>query len=133
MSFWPFRYNVRVVWRDLDAAGHVNNAVYLTYMESARTAAYYAMTGGQEPRDLDIILARATIDFRSPASLHEDLVVEVRPGRVGSTSFALLYDVREARTGRLVAEGESVQVAFDYAKNEKRPIADRLRAKLTGA
>lgn len=133
MSFWPFRYNVRVVWRDLDAAGHVNNAVYLTYMESARTAAYYAMTGGQEPRDLDIILARATIDFRSPASLHDDLVVEVRPGRVGSTSFVLVYDVREARTGRLVAEGESVQVAFDYAKNQKRPISEPLRAKLTGA
>lgn len=129
-GFWPYRTEVKVVWRDLDAAGHVNNAVYLTYMETARTECYFALTGGSRAEDLDIILARSSVDFRSAASLGETLVVEIRPGRIGETSFVLAYALTEKATGRLVAEGESVIVAFDYVKNAKRPLAPELRAKL---
>lgn len=120
-------YEVRVVWGDIDGAGHVNNAKYLTYMESARVSCYFDIMGGVAPGQLDIILARATVDFRSQASMGETLVVEVRPGRVGASSFALLYTLREKVTGRLVAEGESVQVCFDYAKNAKKPVPAMLR------
>lgn len=129
---WPFVHEVRVEWRDLDAAGHVNNAVYLSYMESARVAAYFVLTGGSRAEDLDIILARTTIDFRSAATLGETLLVELRPGRVGASSFALSYAIREKATGRLVAEGESVQVCYDYARAAKKPVPDALRARLTG-
>lgn len=129
-GFWPFRSEVKVAWRDLDAAGHVNNAVYLTYMETARTECYFALNGGSRPEDLDIILARASVDFRSAATLGDTLVVEVRPGRVGETSFTLLYAIRNKSTGALVAEGESVIVAYDYAKDAKRPLSADLRAKL---
>lgn len=132
VTSWPFRLEIKVPWRDLDAAGHVNNAVYLSYMETARCEAYFALTGGRRAEDLDIILARASVDFRSPASMHEVLVVEVRPGRVGASSFALHYTIREKETGRLVAEGESVQVCFDYEAQSKKPVPDALRARLAG-
>ena len=130
VSFWPFVYDVRVEWRDLDAAGHVNHAVYLTYLESARTAAYFALMGGRRAADLDIILARAVVDYRSAATLHDALAVEVRPGRVGATSFTLEYAIRDKKDGRVVVEAETVQVCFDYAANEKKPVPDELRAKL---
>lgn len=130
MSFWPFRYDVRVEWRDLDAAGHVNHAVYLTYMESARTAAYFALSGGKGAAQLDIILARAEVDYRSAATLHDDLAVEVRPGRVGGSSFTLHYTITQKKDGRVVVEGETVQVCYDYAKNEKKKVPEALRAKL---
>lgn len=131
VAFWPFRYDVRVEWRDLDAAGHVNHAVYLTYMESARTAAYFALVGGKRAPDLDIILARAVVDYRSAATMHETLTIEVTPGRVGETSFALRYVVREKASGRVVVEAETVQVCYDYAKNEKKKVPAELRAKLS--
>lgn len=131
-SFWPFRYDVRVEWRDLDAAGHVNHAVYLTYMESARTAAYFALTGAARASDLDIILARAVVDYRAPATMHDELAVEVTPGRVGDTSFALRYRIVEKKTGRVIVEAETVQVCYDYAKNEKKKVPAALRAKLAG-
>lgn len=129
-ALWPYRHELKVPWRDLDAAGHVNNAVYLTYMETARTEAYLRLREGTRPQDLDIILARTCVDFRSPANFGESLVVEVTPGRVGESSFVLGYVIREKSTGRLVAEGESVQVAFDYAKQQKKRIPDGIRAKL---
>ena len=129
---WPFRTEIKVAWADLDAAGHVNNAKYVTYMETARVGLYFALTGGRRAKDLDIILARTVIDHRSAATLGETLVVEVRPGRVGETSFSLLYRITEKESGRLVAEGESVQVAYDYAAEAKRPLSPRLRAALGG-
>lgn len=129
---WPFQHEVEVIWRDLDAAGHVNNAVYLTYMESARTKLYLQLRGGTRAGELDIILARASVDFRSAASMGDALVVEVRPGKVGETSFVLQYTVKDKKTGRLVCEGESVQVAYDYAKQQKKPIPPEVRKALAG-
>ena len=129
---WPFRTQVKVAWADLDAAGHVNNAKYVSYFETARVELYFALTGGRRAEDLDIILARTVIDHRSAASLGETLVVEVRPGRVGETSFALHYRIAEKASGRLVAEGESVQVAYDYAAQAKKALAPALRAALGG-
>lgn len=129
-TFWPYVHEVRVEWRDLDAAGHVNNAVYLSYMESARNSAYLAMKGGGGARDVDIILARAAIDFRSAATMGDHLRIEVRPGRVGDSSFTLHYRIVEVAAGRLVAEGESVAVAYDYEKKRKKPLDERLRTRL---
>ena len=127
---WPFRHEVDVIWRDLDAAGHVNNAVYLTYMETARTKAYLHLRGGKRAGELDIILARASVDFRSAATMGEVLVVEVTPGRVGETSFTLHYRITEKATARLVCEGESVQVCYDYKTQTKKPIPETVRAAL---
>ena len=129
--FWPYLHEIDVVWRDLDAAGHVNNAVYVTYLETARTACYLTLRGAQGHQGLDIILARVAVDFRSSASMGERLVVEISPGRVGESSFTLHYQVREAQSGRLVCEAESVQVGYDYAKQQKKPLAAELRAKLS--
>jgi acyl-CoA thioester hydrolase len=131
---WPVAHEVTVPWRDLDAAGHVNNAVYLSYMEAARVEAYFRAAGRDpstaKPEDLDIILARTTIDYRSPATFAEVVRVSVWPTRVGDSSFALRYEMREKRSGRLVAEAESVQVCFDYAAQRKKRVPERLRAAL---
>src|SRR5581483_5799742 len=114
--------------------GHVNNAVYFSYFEQARTEWYLQARGlGPRVQDLDIILARTSCDFRAQASMGETLQVLMWPGKVGTTSFGLRYEIREKRSQRLVAEGESVQVAFDYAKNEKKPVPDSIRAALSGA
>jgi acyl-CoA thioester hydrolase len=134
---WPHTLEIPVRWADIDGAGHVNNANYFTYFESARIEAYY-LAKGLDPKtarieDLDIILARTSCDYRSQASMGEVLVVGVRPGRVGSTSFELKYEIREKTTGRLVAEGDSVQVCFDYAKQAKTPVPDWLRRALAQA
>lgn len=130
MSFWPYTTEIKVAWGDLDAAGHVNNARYVTFFENARTEAYLALAGGRAPEELDIILARTEIDHRSQANMGDTLVVSVRPGRVGATSFTLHYEIREKTTRRLVAEGQSVQVCYDYARDAKKPISPELRAKL---
>lgn len=129
MARWPFVKTIVVPWGDLDAAGHVNNARYFGYFETARTDWYLEARGADRWEDLDIILASTRCDYRSAARFHDALAIEVRPGKIGATSFELLYTVRAA-DGRLVAEGQSVQVCYDYAAEAKKPIPPGIRAAL---
>jgi len=117
-------------FRDTDAMGHVNNAVYLTYFEVARTAYWRALTGSPRYQEVPFILAHTTIDFRSPAMVHEELAVGIRVSRVGTSSFECAYRVEEAMGRRLVCEGRSVQVIYDYARGASYPMPGDLRAKI---
>jgi acyl-CoA thioester hydrolase len=110
---FPFVYRDTVRFRDLDGMGHVNNAVFLTYMESARIAFLSSLGAGDNPQQ-SLILARAEADFRSPIAFGEEVEVGVRTSRVGTKSFELEYEVRA--DGRLAAEGRSVLVGYDYER-----------------
>jgi acyl-CoA thioester hydrolase len=115
-------------FRDTDAMGHLNNAVYVTYFEVARTAYWRAMTGDPNYQRVPFILAHTTIDFRSPGYVHETLEVGIRVARLGTKSFEFAYAIVEQGSRRLVCDGRSVQVIFDYAKDASYPMPDELRA-----
>lgn len=98
--------------------GHVNNAVYLTYLEQARFKHWRTLWHYAEDRfpDPGIILARIECDYRSPAKLGEVLEVRLAVSSIGRTSFQYEYEIVSAEDGRLIAQARSVQVAYDYAK-----------------
>lgn len=117
-----------VRFADTDAMGHVNNAVYLTYVESARVAWWSDVTGEsiqREPgRAEGLILAEADVAFRAPVFHGEAVTVESRPTRIGRTSIGLEHRLTAARPGgpaRLVATCRSVIVRYDYVS--EGPIA----------
>jgi acyl-CoA thioester hydrolase len=122
------RREMDVRFADTDAMGHVNNAVYLTYCESARIAYWTDVTGepvrlGTEGAE-SLILAEARITYRAPAFHGETITVETRAIRIGRSSFTLEHRLT-ARVGdgpsRLVATSESILVRYDYAADA--PIA----------
>jgi acyl-CoA thioester hydrolase len=126
---FEFVHRETVRFRDVDAKGHVNNAVFLTYMESARTAFLVDRGLAKGLDDLRIIVARVEADFRSPASWGETVEIGVRPGTLGTKSFELEYELRAA--DRLVAEGRSVQVAYDYETEETITLPQEWRKLLS--
>jgi acyl-CoA thioester hydrolase len=117
-----------VAFRDLDGLGHVNNAVYLSYVESARLAYMQEVLGPLELEELGIV-ADVKISFRSPASLGETLEVGHRVSRVGETSLLFDFEVRGG-DGRLVAEGSTVHVAFDYGVRRPVPVPEEWRSRI---
>jgi acyl-CoA thioester hydrolase len=119
---------IRPRFRDTDAMGHINNAVYVTYFEIARTEYWRRVTDNPKYQEVPFILAHTSIDFRSPAFVHEMLSVGVRVARIGRSSFECAYRIAEEATDRLVCEGRSVQVIFDYAKGASYPMPEALRA-----
>jgi len=112
---------------DVDAMGHVNNAVYLTYLEEAR-AAWMLELGLAAGHDFPIIIARAEIDFRSPIRFAEEIEIGVRAGRFGTKSFDLEYELRAG--GRVAAEAKTTCVAYDYGRGETVTIPDDWREAL---
>ena len=114
MEGFDFVHRETVRFRDLDSLGHVNNAVFLTYLEEARIA--YLVPLGAEASDM--ILARVEIDFRAPLRMGDELKIGVRPARVGTKSFDLEYEVHSG--GELTAEAKTVLVSYDYAT--QRPV-----------
>ncbi|HLO35347.1 MAG TPA: thioesterase family protein [Candidatus Deferrimicrobium sp.] len=133
------RTSVEVRFADTDAMGHVNNAVYLTYVESARVRWWLTVTGEslerEDGRDQGLILAEAEIAFRSPLFFGETVVVETRASRIGRTSLGLDHRLTAGRPGgpsRLVATCRSVIVRYDYATETPVPWPAGLVAAIEG-
>jgi len=123
-------YPIEVRFRDLDALGHVNNAVYLTYLESARMAFWIQVMKREGLKGMDMILARVEVDYRSPVSFGEFLDVGVRCASIRRSSFVLESTILERTTGRLVAEARKVLVHYDYSAGKAVPLPPEMRQKL---
>lgn len=111
---------LQVRFRDTDAMGHINNAVYLSYLELARIEYWVRLTGERNYKGVNFILARVQIDYRSPGKIDDFLVVGVRLVSLGGASFDFEYRIWDKATGRLVAEAKTTQVMYDYQKG--RPV-----------
>ena len=131
-----FVHTLEVRFRDCDPMGHVNNAVYLTYMEQARFAHWRAIwkyrQPGADPRVPGVILARAEVDYRGQAREGDLLEVRLTVGDLGRTSFRYEYEIVD-RGGRLIVQAKTVQVMYDYATGRPIPIPDDIRQTLLEA
>lgn len=127
---WTIVAPLRPRFRDTDAMGHINNAVYVTYLEVARQEYWRAFRDNADYRVVPFILAHVTIDFRSEALMRETLELCIRCSHVGNRSFGFEYRIREEKTKRLVVEARSVQVFYDYETKQSIPCPDDMRASL---
>jgi acyl-CoA thioester hydrolase len=118
------RFSLQTRFNDYDSKGHVNNAVYLTYFELGRVQAWLA-AGGEV--DGDFILAEAKISYRSPALMGDPLDLEVTTSEIRTKAWVWRYRILDPRDERVVAEGETVQVMFDYEARRTVPIPPAIR------
>lgn len=129
----PFRFSiaVEVRFRDLDALGHVNNAVYLTYFEIARTHYWNDLFGIQSFEEFDYLVVRAECNYRSPALFGETLKVAARISALKKSSFVFDYEVTDSKSERLIADGQTVQACFDLKKKQTVPVPAEFRKRVT--
>jgi acyl-CoA thioester hydrolase len=117
-----------VRFRDCDLFGHVNNAVYFTYMEEARWAYWREISGDTYGR-LPLILARTECDFIRPLQPGERIDIWLGVTRIGRTSFSIDCEMLDERA-QAVAKGKAVMVTYDYAANKPIPVPDWCRARI---
>lgn len=124
-----FRYakRVEVRFRDCDALGHVNNAVYATFFEVARFGYWREALAYGAEHPFSFIIARVECNYRAQVVAGELIDVWARVSRVGTTSFTFDYRIVGVNDGRLIADGSSVQVMFDYAAQRSMPVPQELR------
>jgi acyl-CoA thioester hydrolase len=126
-----YSHRLDVRFRDCDPLGHVNNAVYLTYLEQARLHCWRALWGFGEAGSTvpGVIMARAEIDYRRPAQYGQSLEVRISLAAIGKTSFTYDYELVDDED-RMVASARTVQVMYDYASARPVPIPDDIREKM---
>jgi acyl-CoA thioester hydrolase len=133
MSHFVHRLEAR--FRDCDPLGHVNNAVYLTYLEQARFNHWRSLWGFGTPQlppgMPGVILARVECDYKRPATYGETLEIRLRVGDIGRSSFRYEYEIVDGE-GRTVLLAKTVQVMYDYSAGKPVPIPDEIRALLAG-
>jgi acyl-CoA thioester hydrolase len=134
-----YRHRIEIRYGDTDALGHVNNAVYLAYFEMARGGYYTAVVGhpfghGPEADRRTYVIAEAHVTYRTPALYGEPLVCACRVGWLGRSSFSLEYrlEVEDSPIGpaRLIADGSTVQVFFDFSEGKVMRIPEAMVQRL---
>jgi acyl-CoA thioester hydrolase len=127
---WAFRERFEVTFRDLDLAGHVNNSVVFTWMETLRLHHYMLISGLEDPSSIDFILAEVQARYLVPVRYKHKVIGEVAPSRVGKSSWELLYRFLDEPTQTLLMRARSVQVSFDYPHQSKKPLSPSVRERL---
>jgi acyl-CoA thioester hydrolase len=129
---FSFIHEIEVRFRDLDAMGHINNAVFATYLETARIRYMHELGRPGAERDESaagqpFILLDLYCRYVAQAGYGERMMIHVRTSKIGTKSFQLEYLVTSKEDGRTVAVGNTTQVWFDYARGQTLEIPDEFR------
>ena len=125
----PFEHEKRIEirWRDLDAFGHVNHVVFLTYLEESRDE-WLGCSLGDPEGIWDWVVAHVEVDYRRELALADDTVIATcRLAAIGRSSVSTHEEVRTA-AGVLAAEASAVLVARDRGSGRSRPLTPAERA-----
>ena len=133
-SLFKFHHDIRVRFADTDLQAIVFNANYLTYYDVAWTE--YLRAVGFEWKDLlalgvDTVLARTTIEFKSPAKFDEILEVHTRVSKIGTTSLVFEFEIYPQGEDRLVNSANSLYVCVDPKTLKSTPVPEHLRQRIT--
>jgi len=122
-----FNQSFCVRFRDLDALGHVNHAVYLTYAETARCD-WFQSLGYTAMAELPFIVAAAHVEYQDALRKDDIVTVAMKTLKIGTKSWKFSYEIHSARG--LAATVETVQVAYDYKNHQTVPLSGDLKVAL---
>jgi acyl-CoA thioester hydrolase len=133
MSDYHFYHPIEVRYGDLDPQGHVNNAKHLTYFEQARIAYWIKLglfTKDQSFMEIGVILADVHLTYLEPIYYGQNIQVGVHISKLGNKSMTWEQNIVDADTGKELARGEVVVVAYDYRKEQTMSIPQEWREKI---
>ena len=128
LTDFPFVTTDKVRYNDTDRQGHVNNAVFATFMELARVELLHHPDLGLREDGASLVLARLVIDYRAEIHFPGEVQIGTRVGKVGRSSIA--FENAIFQHGQLCGYGEAVVVLVDGSTKRSRPISDASRARL---
>jgi acyl-CoA thioester hydrolase len=130
LTDYKYKTPIAIRFSDIDAVGHVNNAIYLTYFEEARLK-YWREAINWDWSKNGIIVGRSEVNYLKPILLHDEVACYVRITRIGNSSFDVMHVlVKVTPHGEeICTTGKTVCVSYDYKANKSVPIpqTERLR------
>ena len=120
---------IQMRFADIDKMGHVNNAVYLSYFETARLHFLGKLLGENWDWDkFGIILMKNEVEYLRPVLLEHKPLVYMGLEHIGNKSFSLNYEIKV--NGEVYCKGISLLVSYDYSRQQTQTIPEEMRVKL---
>jgi acyl-CoA thioester hydrolase len=127
-----FELSIVVAPSDIDAQGHVNNVVYLRWMQDAATAHWEAAAPAEHKAKVSWVVTRHEIDYKAPAFVGEELVARTWVGEPSGATWERFIEIRRREDDRLLARGRSIYAALDRATGRPKRVDAELRRPLEG-
>lgn len=118
--------SISIRFRDLDAYNHVNNAVYLTYVEVARMLFFKEKVGVWDWNDQGILLAKQEINYLIPLMLDDEAEITLTVSNVGTKSITIGFEIFKKYNGEMVkcTHGSTVLVCFNHKSQKTTPVPE---------
>ena len=127
LTYFPFHVNIQTRWRDLDAFGHVNNAVFATYIETARGTLFKRWSLPFDGTGKSLIVASMTINYLKQLKHPSNIIVGLKINKVGNTSFNIeSYIFNEKDIQNPIATSNVVIVCFDFDNQKPVPVFSQI-------
>jgi acyl-CoA thioester hydrolase len=123
-----FTHRVRVAPEDLDAQAHVNNVVYVRWVQDAAVAHWEALTTAATRAEVGWVLLRHEIDYQRPAVLDDEVTVRTTVGHLEGLTFERWTEIRGAADGQLLARSRTLWCPVHPATGRPRRVSRELRA-----
>ena len=130
-SDYKYKTPIHIRFSDIDAVGHVNNAIYLTYFEVARFN-YWREIINWNLRENGVIVGRSEVNYLKPITLDDEIVCYVRTTRIGNSSFDMMHLlVKITPNGEeICTTGKTVCISYDYNANKSVSIPKPQRQRM---
>ena len=127
LSSYPIHVELHTRWRDLDAFGHVNNAVFATYIETARGTLFKRWNLPFNGTGQSLIVASITIDYHQQLKHPSDIIVGQKISRIGTSSFDIESSIfNRTNTSESIASAKVTVVCFDFDQQQSVPVFEQI-------
>lgn len=123
LSYYPFHVPMNTRWIDLDAFGHVNNAIFASYIENARSTLFTKWNLPYLGKGKSLILASLSIDYLKQLKHPNEIIVGQKISRIGNTSFDIEASIYlSSDTNTPICNSNVVIVCFDFETQKPIPV-----------
>ena len=120
-----FHHNIQTRWKDMDSFGHINNAVYLTYIEDARTTLFKRWN--LKSQNTSVIVASLKIDYFTQIKHPSKLIIGSTISRIGNSSFDIQSAIFIDGLKKPAALSLVICVCYDYENGKSVTVYDEIR------
>jgi len=131
MSSACFEMIISVLPGDIDEQNHVNNTVYLRWVQDVATAHWRAVASAKAQETIGWVVLRHEIDYKGPATLGDEVVLRTWVGKATRLTFERFSEIRRNRDGRLLSEARTLWCPIDAQTGRPVRVSTEVRAQFS--
>jgi len=131
MSAVPFEMTVRVLPSDIDDQNHVNNTVYLRWVQDVATAHWQAVASANAQATIGWVVLRHEIDYKAPATLGDKIILRTWVGKATRLTFERFTEIRRERESRLLSEARTLWCPINARTSRPMRVSAEVRAQFS--